>query len=198
MKGSTLNLVTALNSKLMEFPGIVNSLESKEIFFIDKLLAWIKSTEELLLTYNISEVSELSGLRSKLITPKFSDQKNLPVKKTQLKIASEILYDLQHTVLNVLKPVELKVEECRELTRQLLHIVSQTGSIHYNHDLPFELLIDDLWQFIISNEQLKPGAVKLKTILIINDIYRLIAEEINPEDFEEKTKPLKKPHPKIE
>jgi hypothetical protein len=187
MKGSTLTLVSDLKSKLLEFPRLVSSLENKDIHFMDKLVVWIKNSEELLTTYAISEVSELSGLRSKLISSRFSDTKNSSIKKIQLKVAAEILYDLQHTLLNVLKPIELKTEECRELTRQLLQIVSQTKAIHYNHDLPFENLVQDVWFFIISNDQLKPGAVKLKTHLILTDIYRLIAEEINPDDFEEKT-----------
>lgn len=62
----------------------------------------------------------------------------------------------------------------------------KTSTFHYNHDLPFENLVQDVWFFIISNDQLKPGAIKLKTHLNLTDIYRLIAEEINPDDFEEK------------
>lgn len=187
MKGSTLSLVSDLKSKLLEFPVLVSSLENKDIYFMDKLVVWIKNSEELLTRYAISEVSELSGLRSKLISSRFSDIKSTSVKKTQLKVAAELLYDLQHTLLNVLKPIELKTEECRELTRQLLQIVSQTKVLHYAPDLPFENLVQDVWSFILSNDQLKPGAVKLKTHLVLTDIYRLIAEELNPDDFGEKT-----------
>ena len=183
MKRSALNLVSALKSKLLEFPGIVSSLEKKEIFFIEKLFMWINNTEEILTTYNISEVSEISGLRSKIISPKFSNNKSISIKKAQLKIASEILYELQNTVLKVLKPFELKVEECRELVRQLLLIVGQTKAIKYNSDFPFENLVNDVWQFIVSNEQLKAGAIKLKTNLPITDIQIIIAEELNLEDF---------------
>lgn len=85
--------------------------------------------------------------------------------------------------MKVLNPLESKVGQCRELIRQLLLNVSQTQVIKYNKDLPFENLINDVWQFIISNDQLKPGAVKLKTSLTLTDIQLLIAEEINLEDF---------------
>jgi len=183
MKKSTLNLVTALKGKLLEFPVIVSSLEKKEVSFINQLLLWINKSEEIFTTYNISEVSELAGLRSKIIAAKYSDNKSNPIKKQQLKIAAESLYDIQHVVLKVLNPIETKVEECRELIRQLLLIVSQTQVIKYNQDLPFDSLINDIWQFIVSNEQLKAGAIKLKITLTLTDIHLIIAEELNLEDF---------------
>lgn len=183
MKKSTVNLVTALKGKLVEFPGIVSSLDKKEISFINQLFLWIGQSEAILTTYNVSEVSELAGLKSKIIAPKYSDNKGISIKKLQLKIAAESLFDIQHIVLKVLTPLESKVEECRELIRQLLLIVSQTQLIKYNQDLPFDNLINDVWQFIVSNEQLKAGAIKLKTSLTMTDIQLLIAEELNLEDF---------------
>lgn len=183
MKKSTIQLVNALKEKLLEFPGIVTKLDRKEIDFLSILLSWINKSEEILLSYNLSNVSELAGTRSKIIATKFSDNKGSSNKKLQLKIAAECLFDIQKIVLETLRPFELKVEESRALVRQLLLIVAQTDSIKYNHDLPFEVLINDIWQFIISNEQLKAGAVKLKTSLSFADIQLLFSEEINLEDF---------------
>lgn len=184
MKKSTLNIVTELRKKLLEFPAIVNDLERKDPSFLENLFKWMKKSEEIFITYNISEVSELSGLRSKIISPRFSDNKSISVRKTQLKIAAEVLYDLQKTVLKVLNPLEIKIEESRILIRQLLLIVSQTHEIKYNSALPFDDFVNNIWQFITSNEQLKAGAIKLKISLIMSDIQMLIAEEINLEDFE--------------
>ncbi len=183
MKKSILNLVTSVKGRLLEFPGIVNSIEQKDLLFMKKLMSWITALEELFLTYNISEASELAGLRSKILAPAFSGSKRNAVRKTQLKIASEILYDLQHTVLEVLTPYESRIEESRELIRQLLTIVSQTKTISYDCDQPFDHLVNDIWRFISSHEQLKAGAVKLKTSLIMSDIQLLIAEEIDLKDF---------------
>ena len=183
MKKSTLHLVTVLKEYLMEFPKIVKSLENKEPLFIEKLFSWILKNEELFSTYNISEVSELAGLYSKVLIPKFAENKNISLKKAQLKVASEILYELQSLVLNVLKPFELKMDESRELVQQILQIISQSQQIKYDSDLPFEDLVETIWQFTNTNEQLRAGAIKLKSVLIIPDIHRLIAEEINLEDF---------------
>lgn len=183
MKKSILNLTVVLKEKLIEFPAIVNSLENKDVSFLSKLFLWINKLEDILTTHNISDVSELAGLRSKILTPQFSDNKRISIKKMQLKIASECLYDIQHNVLKILHPFELKIEESRELIRQLLLILSQTQQVKYNSDQPFDNLINEVWQFISSNEQLKAGAIKLKTLLPINDIFMLIAEEINIEEF---------------
>lgn len=183
MKKSTVNLVKALKAKLSEFPKLVTSLEKKEIDFMHQLFSWMGQTEEIFATYQISEVSELAGIRSKILAPKFTDERSMSIKKLQLKVAAESLFDIQHVVLKVLSPHETKVEECRELIRQLLLIVSQTKAIQYNIEAPFEDLIQAIWQFINANEQLKPGALKLKTSLIMTDIQLLIAEEINLEDF---------------
>jgi hypothetical protein len=183
MKKSTVNLVKTLNEKLLVFPVIVKSLEKKDISFINQLFLWINQTEEILTTYSISEVSELSGLKSKIIAPKFSENRSVSIKKMQLKVAAESLYEIQHIVLEVLNPLTNKIEECRELIRQLLLLVSQTNTIKYNHNLPFEDFINNIWQFIINNEQLKPGAIKLKTSLIMTDIQLLIADELNLSDF---------------
>jgi hypothetical protein len=183
MKKSKVQLVNALKEKLLEFPGIVKKLERKDVDFVNQLILWISKSEEILSTYNISNVSELSGLKSKIIATKYSNSKDLSIKKLQLKVAAESLFDIQHIVLKVLTPFEVKVEECRELIRQLLLIVSQAKVIKYNKQIPFDNLINDIWQFIISNEQLKPGAVKLRTSITLTDIQLLIAEEVNLEDF---------------
>lgn len=183
MNKSKVQLVYALKEKLLEFPKIVNKLEKKDIHFTDQLILWIQKSEEILTTYNISAVSELSGLRSKIIATRYSDQKSLSIKKLQLKVAAELLFDTQHIILNVLMPFESKIEECKELIRQLLLIVSQAKVIKYNNKLPLDSLIQEVWAFIISNEQLKLGAIKLRTSIQMIDIQLLIAEEINLEDF---------------
>ncbi|WP_158729732.1 MULTISPECIES: hypothetical protein [unclassified Flavobacterium] len=183
MRKSTLNLVSVLKNNLLEFPKITRSLQTKDPLFIEKLTAWIAKNEEILSTYTISEVAELSGLQSKLLIPRFADNKSISLKKAQLKAASEILYDLQSLILTVLKPFELKVEECRELVKQILLIISQAKVVKYDPDLPFENFVDAIWKFTTSNEQLQAGAIKLKTMLIMSDIQMLIAEEINLEDY---------------
>lgn len=184
MRKSVVNLVTVLKGSLIEFPALVTSLEEKEFSFLEKLFSWIKNTEDILTTHNISEVSEISGLRSKIIAPKFALDKRISLRKAQIKMASEVLYALQHTVLSVLNPYEAKIEESRETIRQLLIIVRQAEAIKYDKNKPFDHLVNEIWFFVVSNEQLSAGAVKLQITLSMTDIHLLLAEEINLEDFQ--------------
>jgi len=183
MKKSIVHLVNVLKEKLIEFPNLVNKMEKKDLDFINHYYLWLHNSEEILSSYSISNVSELAGIRSKVIATRFNEYKKLPTKKLQLKVAADSLFDAQNILLNVITPYELKIEESKELIRQLLLIVSQANIIKYNKKIPLQNFISEIWQFILSNEQLKPGAVKLRTILQLTDIQLLIAEEINIEDF---------------
>jgi hypothetical protein len=183
MRKSILNLINNLKKSLLQFPEMVNSLEKKDSLFLDKLFIWIKLVEDVLTTYNISNVSELAGLRSKIIAPKFLEERNTTIKKIQWKIAAEVLYEVQAVVLDILIPHEKKAEESRALLRQMLLIVSQTKLIQYDAQKPFDDLVQEIWQFINANEQLRAGAIKLRTDFSITDIQILITEEINLEDF---------------
>ncbi|HEX8549753.1 MAG TPA: hypothetical protein VF691_22525 [Cytophagaceae bacterium] len=183
MRKSKLNLVNELRERLTEFPQIVNQLETKDPLFKEKLLSWIKKCEELLTTHNVAEVSELAGLRSKIIGHGVTGGRGTASRKESLRIAAEVLYDVQKTTLKVYQPINKKIEELRELTAQLLLLVSATGEVRNNVTKPFDLLIDEIWRFILRNEQLKAGAIKLKTVLSPTDIQLLLAQEINLEDF---------------
>lgn len=183
MRKSKLNLVDQLRERLTEFPQIVDRLEKKDPLFKEKLLSWIRNGEELLTTYNLAEVAELAGQRSKIIGQGVTGGRGVTSRKESVKIAAEVLYDVQKTVLKIYQPVNKKIEELRELTAQLLLLVSATGEVRNDAEKPFDLLIDEIWQFILNNEQLKAGAIKLKTILSPTDIRMLLAQEINLEDF---------------
>jgi hypothetical protein len=183
MKRSIVYLVNVLKRQLLAFPNLVNKLERKDLDFITHYTLWLQKAEEILTSYNIRNVSEIAGIRSKIIASRFNDDKRLPTKKLQLKIAADSLFEAQSILLNVVTPYEIKIEESKDLIRQLLLIVGQANIIKYNEKAPLDHLITEIWQFILGNEQLKPGAIKLRTTLPTSDIQLLIAEEINIEDF---------------
>lgn len=183
MRKSQFILVTRLKEKLQEFPNIVSSLETKDPHFIEKIFTWLKSIEDIFSTDNISEVSEIAGFRSKILSAKFSDERGANFKKNQIKIAAENLYNIQNTVLNVLLPYEQKMNECREIIRQLLVLAAQTKKLTYNKDMDFEDFVKKVWQYILYDDNLKAGAVRLKSVLSEMDINMLIADEIDLEDF---------------
>ncbi|MDQ0592020.1 hypothetical protein QFZ37_000389 [Chryseobacterium ginsenosidimutans] len=183
MKKSQFILVNQLKEKLQEFPIIVSCLETKDPSFLEKIFSWLKSIEDIFSTNNISEVSEIAGLRSKILAAKFSDVRGSNIKKNQTKIAASILYDAQNIVLNILMPYEEKINECKEITQQLLALTAQTGIQKYDKTISFEDYMNIVWHYILSDNNLKVGAIKLKSMLSEMDIIMLIADVIDPEEF---------------
>ncbi|MEA1849511.1 hypothetical protein U9K52_11365 [Chryseobacterium sp. MHB01] len=183
MRKSQFILVNLLKEKLQEFPGIVSSLEKKDHHFIDKIMLWLKASEDILSTYNISEVSEMAGFRSKILAAKMTEGRGNNIKKNQTKAAADALYNIQNTILTILSPFERKMNDCREIVKQLLVLTAQTHTQMYDQSIPFEDFIRSVWLYILSENDLKMGAIKLKSILSEMDILMLMGDEIELSDF---------------
>ncbi|REC48845.1 hypothetical protein [Chryseobacterium pennipullorum] len=183
MKKSQFILVSHLKEQLLGFPAIVSSLEKKDPFFIEKMISWLKAVEDILSTHSISEVSEIAGFRSKILAGKISDDRGIHTKKNQLKITAALLYEAQNCVLNVLLPHENKMNECREITKQLLALTAQSKTQVYHADIKFEDFVQKIWWYILSDNDLRIGGIKLKSMLSEMDIIMLIADEIDIQDF---------------
>jgi hypothetical protein len=182
MKPSVLDVYTKLNAKLLEFPALVDSLQRKDLDFLTKLMQWIQDVETICKESNLSETAELAGFRSKIVAQDLANTRRL-AKKEKTKVASEIMYDLQHLVLSVSRPYERKIHECRDIVRQLLGIIQQSGAITYDSKIGFQVLVDSIWSMLSNQSQLKPGAAKLKSLIPEQDILRIIAEEIDLADW---------------
>lgn len=183
MRKSQFILVSRLQEKLQEFPEIVSSLEKKDHHFIDKIMIWLKASEDILSTYNISEVSEIAGFRSKILAAKMIEGRGTNIKKNQTKAAADALYDIQNTILTVLAPFERKMNDCREIVKQLLVLTAQANTQIYDPTIPFEDFIRRVWLYILSENDLKMGAIKLKSLLSEMDILMLFGDEIELSDF---------------
>jgi len=165
MQVSSLSIVELLKSKLLEFPNLVDSLKNKDFNFLELLETWMKETETILKNNKISECAIISGYRSKIISPLFTETQKRFIKKRQVQVASEILFELQQTVVSVIKPYETKVNEARELLLQILNAIKQSGAIKYTNQTVFQEFIQSIWQLCSTNEQLKPFTVKILTIV---------------------------------
>ncbi|WP_294211456.1 hypothetical protein [uncultured Chryseobacterium sp.] len=183
MKKSQFILVTQLKEQLQEFPSVVSSLDKKDPYFIDKIMNWLTASENILSTYNISEVSEIAGFRSKIISARLTDGRGINIRKNQTKAASGMLYDIQNTVLNVLIPYERKLNDCREIIKQLLTLAAPIFTPRYNNSMEFNDFIRNIWLYLLSHNDLKMGTVKLKSMLSEMDILMLMGDEIELSDF---------------
>jgi predicted RNA-binding protein with EMAP domain len=156
----------------------VDSLRKKDYNFLESLEKWMKEIETILQNNRISECAAIAGYRSKIIAPLFSESQKRSVKKRQMQLASEIMYELQDTVLSVIKPHETKVNEARDLLIHLLSIVKQSTSLKYTDQTNFQEFILSIWNLCSTHEQLKQGTIKILTLISQIDALRIIAEEI--------------------
>lgn len=183
LKKSKLLFHRQLHGDLLEIPALVNRLERKDAAFIPELLAWIQRAEDHLLAYQSRQAAEMAGIRSRILSARHEDGNGIARRKLQWKAAADSLFALQEVLQQVCAPLEKQLYEARELIRQLLLIVAQTGVFIYRHGQEFDAFLQEIWKFINGNEQLRAGAVKLKTVFGAEDIRLLMAEEINLEDF---------------
>jgi len=179
MQISSLSIIELLNSKLLEFPNLVDSLRKKDYGFLELLEKWMKEIETILKNNRISECAVIAGYRSKIIAPIFTESQKRSTKKLQLQIAAETMFELQNTVLSVIKPHEIKVNEARDLLVHLLSIIKQSTSLKYSDQTNFQEFILSIWKLCSSHEQLKQGTIKILTLISQMDALRIIAEEID-------------------
>ena len=183
LKKSKLLFHRQLHADLLEFPALVNRLERKDAAFIPELFEWMRRAEEHLLAYQSRQAAEIAGMRSRILAGRHDEGHGIAKRKLQWKAAADSLFALQEVLQEVCVPLEKQLDEARELIRQLLLIVAQTGAFTYDSKRDFDAFLQEIWKFICGNEQLRAGAVKLKTVLSAEDIRLLMAEEINLEDF---------------
>jgi hypothetical protein len=178
MQVSRLTIIESLESKLLTFPALVDSLKNKDYDFLDLLETWMKETETILKNNNISQCSKIAGLRSKIIAPIFEEGRGRSAKRKQWYIAAESMYEIQSTVLSVIKPYEQKVNEARDLLRHLLSILKQSGAIKYADGTNFQDFINGIWKLFSTHEQLKSSTVSVLALVPQVDALRIIADEI--------------------
>lgn len=179
MKISSLSIIEQLNGKLLEFPDLVNHLKQKDYDVLDLLENWMQETETILKNHRISECAVMAGYRSKILIPRFTEPQKRSTKKRQLQQVSEIMFDIQNTVISVIKPHEIKVNEARDLLIHLLSIIKQSGAIKYTDQTNFQQFINSIWNLSSTHEQLKQGTVKILSLISQTDAIRIIADEIN-------------------
>lgn len=183
MLRSTLQLTRQLSDTLLELPGIVRQFERKSPLVMTTLMGWIGRAEDLLSTHRLVEAAEVSGLKARILAPVFDDDKRGTLRRRQQTVAIGLVHELQQSLQHALQPRALKVEQARDMARQLLQIVAQSGAIKYDPSVAFEEMVDRIWALCTQHEQLKPLATQLKMLLSTDDIRLLLAEELDPADF---------------
>jgi hypothetical protein len=180
---STFQLTRQLSDILLQLPTIVRHFEQKSPHAMAQLMDWIDRAENSLSTHQLVEAAEVAGLKARILAPMFDDDRRGSLRRRQQAAAIGILHALQDAVQQALRPRAAKVEQARDMARQLLQIVAQSGAIKYDPSLAFEDMVDRIWLFCTQNDQLRPLTVQMKALLPTSDIRLLLGEELDPGDF---------------
>jgi len=93
------------------------------------------------------------------------------------------MYEIQSTILSVIKPYEQKVSEARDLLKHLLSVLKQSGAIKYTDETDFQDFINKIWKLFSTHEQLKSSTVSILTLISQVDALRIIADEIEIKEW---------------
>ena len=174
MLQSKVILVKELSKLLLVFPDLVRKLEQKDPMFLTDLFRWMDHAEQVLKQHRITGVSELAGLRSRIVSPVFDNDTREPLRKRQIKVAAEQMYALQACISDCLEPVQQRMDSSRELVRQLLAMLSDSRAVQFEQGTAVDDFIRRIWWMLSQHEQLRAHAVQLKSHLSEPDIHLLI------------------------
>jgi len=184
MRPSLVQLEAELSRLLLRFGLLVSAFEQKQPQALQQLQQWLQQAESLLGGQQHVAAAELAALRSKLLQPVYQNEHRGAVRREQLRQAVDLLQPAQQTLAKALAPVNDTLTRSRELLRQLLGIVQQSQAVSYQSNQSFDSFVQQIWLFISGHDQLRPGAVQLRSWLSQQDIWLLIAAEVEPAEFQ--------------
>lgn len=183
MLRSKLQFVRQMSDQLLRVPMLVRGFERKSPDALDELLRWIDASEALLSGHGLVAAAELAGHKARILATEYDAERRGTLRRRQYAIAIGLMHELQQSAQDALRPHAAKVQQARDLARQLLQIVAQSGTVHYDPANDIEAMVDQVWALCTGHEQLKPLAAQLRTLLSSDDIRLLLVEEIEPLDF---------------
>jgi hypothetical protein len=143
----------------------------------------MQRAEDLLSSHRLPQAARLAGVKSKMLAASLQDERNGATRRRQIQAAIAALDDAQQCLQDALHPQAAKIEQARDVLRNLLQIVAHSGAIQYEPKYGVATLIDQVWALCAKHDQLKAHAVQLRSWLSFDDLRLLMAEEIEPADF---------------
>jgi len=178
MKNSILDIYESLLEKSLSVSHLVTLASKKDTQFLPEFEMWLVELEELLEKNRMAQCSEIAGLRSKIVSARYSPNTQVVKKRKQIMAtAIEVVYDAQRTLLDILEPMKQKIDEAKDGISQLLGVAYQADMI--DKTMNFNEMIQQLWFTFSAHEQLKGLTSKILVFINKTDALRLLAEEID-------------------
>jgi len=178
MRKSIISSNEDLKEQLLKLGGIVDMFSKNDNSSLSIWNHWLKSTEEILKKYNYSEASEVSGLRSQLLITDVDSKQKRNKRKSNFRRYLKTIAPAQTVVLHLQKSLEIKIENTRDIVKQLIIAADQLEVLESKNGANLNLHIDYLFIKLEQNEQLKPAVKNAFSILGKFDTIRLMAEEL--------------------
>ncbi len=179
MKKSSIYIVNQLKPSLLKLPDLVTAVQNKKFTSVNDLFDWLILLEERLKQLNYTECAEIAGLRAQLAEQKFVlNGKPNERKKRQLQKALAIVYPAQETISSLLKPLEDKIEQARDIVRQMLNVAYSMGIVPEATPQHFTSHIHHVWSILANHDQLKNGINNIKLLVGMTDGLQILAQEI--------------------
>ncbi len=183
MLRSKLQLVRQMSDQLLNVPMLVRGFERRSPGALDDLLRWIDASEALLSGHGLVAAADLAGHKARILAVEYDEQRRGTLRRRQQAVAIGLMHELQQSAQDALRPHAAKLQQARDLARQLLQIVAQSGAVHYDPASDIATMVDQVWALCTGHEQLKPLAAQLRALLSSDDIRLLLVEDIEPLDF---------------
>ncbi|NQY52218.1 MAG: hypothetical protein HRT42_01485 [Campylobacteraceae bacterium] len=175
MKKSYLQIEKELLDQSLKFPNLVSQAFKKNSQFVNNFMDWLRLTENIMQKYKIPQCSQLAGLRSKILIP--ADKKlKLSKRRYNFQIAVSILNDSQEILTIVLSPISKKLDDSRDIIRQLLNVAYQHKIVDKN--LEFNEILQTLLFEFSKHENLKTALGQIYALISQADTLCLLAEEV--------------------
>lgn len=124
-----LNLahVERIQGKLLQVPAIVDLQQARSSSFCEAVLRWLNETETELKNAQLSAVSGLAALRSRLLMNIHGDGVQTRSRKARDAAAAQALQDAQRSISTALEPALARLNEAEQLAYKVIAVARAKG-----------------------------------------------------------------------
>ena len=127
-----------LKRLLLDSTVLADLFQARDPAFLPQYKAWLKQAESLLKEHDRAEASELAGIRAEVVAVERGDPPGKvpapgpdrgPRRKKRYSLVAHTLPRAQETLQRVLYPLQERLEEARDIVRQMVVIGFEAGLI---------------------------------------------------------------------
>lgn len=165
-----------LHRLLMQVPDIVDSFSKRDISASAKWIEWLKISESTLKEYNYSECSQLSGLRSSIISSQLSTDADSSRRKHVDKVCLSTIEPSQQIITKIHDSLNSKIEIAYSLFRQVLVPMRENKLVSMDNISDTTEYISTLLRQLCLNEQLSANINGIIATIGKTDTVKIIEE----------------------